>query len=88
MQFAVQPAANVPGLTRCCVATKALDLVITKIPLVYRTTFIGELPFPMDDSMIIVALEEVPVFKSYLSLAMFLVFEPFPNELSPACVFV
>ena len=88
MQFAVQPAANVPGLTRCRVATKSLDLVITKIPLVYRTTFIGELPFSVDNSMIIVALEEVPVFKSYLSLAMFLVFEPFTNELSPACVLV
>ena len=74
MQFAVQPAANIPSLTRCRVATKSLDLVIVKIPFVYRTTFIGELSFSMDNSMIIVALEEVTVFKSNLSLAMFLVF--------------
>ena len=88
MQLAVKPAAYIPGLTCRRVATKSLNLVVTKIPFVYRTTFIGELPFTMDNSMTVVALEEITVFKSDLALAMLFVFEPFAYEFSPACIFV
>ena len=88
MQLAVQPAAYVSVLTCRCVTTKSFYLVITKISFVYCTTSIRELPFPMDNSLIIIALKEVPVFKSDLSLAMFLVFEPFAYELSPTRIFV
>ena len=88
MQFAVQPATNVPGLACRRVAAKSLDLVIAEISFVYRTTFIGELPFSMDYSMIVVALEEITVFKSNLALAMLFVFEPFTYELSPTSIFV